>query len=40
VEYLFIVGFGESSNPAILEFFIDGEWLLTCLFLYGAGVIG
>jgi 4-hydroxybenzoate polyprenyltransferase len=39
IEYLFIFAFGESSRPTILEFFVDGEWLLICLLLKGAGVI-
>jgi 4-hydroxybenzoate polyprenyltransferase len=39
-EYLFIIGFGESSKPAVLESFIDGEWLITCLLLYGTGLLG
>jgi 4-hydroxybenzoate polyprenyltransferase len=39
-EYIFIICFSESSCPTVLEFFVDGEWLLTCLLLYGTGVIG
>ncbi|MDD1735269.1 MAG: hypothetical protein LUO92_02390, partial [Methanothrix sp.] len=39
IEYLCIFAFGESSRPTILEFFVDGEWLLICLLLKGAGVI-
>jgi len=39
IEYLFIFAFGESSRPTILEFFVDGEWLLICLLLKGVGVI-
>jgi len=39
-EYLFIVAFSESSYPAMMEFFIDGEWLITCLLLYGTGLMG
>jgi 4-hydroxybenzoate polyprenyltransferase len=39
-EYVFIFCFNESSCPTVLEFFVDGEWLLTCLLLFGLGVIG
>jgi hypothetical protein len=39
-EYVFILCFGESSRPLVLEFFVDGEWLMTCLLLFGLGLIG
>jgi 4-hydroxybenzoate polyprenyltransferase len=39
-EYVFILCFNESSCPTVLEFFVDGEWLLTSLLLFGLGVIG
>jgi 4-hydroxybenzoate polyprenyltransferase len=39
-EYVFILSFNESSCPTVLEFFVDGEWLLTCILLFGLGVIG
>jgi len=38
-EYIFIFSFSESSCPSILEFFIDGEWLLTIALLYLARLI-
>lgn len=38
-EYLFIIMLSESSRPAVLELFIDGEWLITCILLYGAGLM-
>lgn len=38
-EYAFIITFGENSRPHILEFFIDGEWLLTCSMLIGIGAV-
>lgn len=38
-EYIFIICLDESSSPALMEFFVDGEWLLTCLLLYGTGII-
>jgi len=39
-EYAFILCFGESSCPLVLEFFVDGEWLMTCLLLFALGLIG
>lgn len=39
IEYLFIITLSEGSHPAILEFFVDGEWLITCMLLIGLGVI-
>lgn len=39
-EYVFILCFGESSRPIILEFFVDGEWLMTCFLLFALGLIG
>lgn len=39
IEYVFILSFGESSRPTLLEFFVDGEWLLTYLLMMGLGVI-
>jgi 4-hydroxybenzoate polyprenyltransferase len=39
-EYIFILCLNESSCPTVLEFFVDGEWLLTCILLFGLGVIG
>lgn len=38
-EYLLIISFSESSNPTILEFFVDGEWLLICMLLIALKVI-
>ena len=34
IEYIFIFSFSESSCPPTMEFFIDGEWLLTIALLY------
>lgn len=39
IEYLFIITLSESSHPTILEFFVDGEWLIICLLLIGLGAI-
>jgi 4-hydroxybenzoate polyprenyltransferase len=38
-EYLLIFSFNESSHPTILEFFVDGEWLLICMLLIALKVI-
>jgi 4-hydroxybenzoate polyprenyltransferase len=38
-EYAFIFCFGENSRPYILEFFIDGEWLLACTLLLGFSAV-
>jgi 4-hydroxybenzoate polyprenyltransferase len=38
-EYIFIICFGEASCPTRLELFVDGEWLLICLLLWGMGII-
>ncbi len=39
-EYAFILCFDETSNPSVLEFFVDGEWLMACILLVGLGVVG
>ncbi len=38
-EYIFILCFGDASCPTRLELFVDGEWLLICLLLWGTGII-
>ena len=38
-EYLLIISFNECSHPTILEFFVDGEWLLICMLLIALKVI-
>ena len=40
IEYIFVLGFSESSRPAVVEFFIDGEWLIICLLLHVLGLAG
>jgi len=32
--YVCIVYFRERRNPLVLDFFVDGEWMLACAFLY------
>jgi len=38
-EYIFIICFSDTSCPTRLELFVDGEWLLICLLLWGIGII-